>query len=254
MHKIFPHIKISLQYGIFLIALIIIVPVTSAQLEDTASVTDTVIKQQNFDSSTSGSKQHVATRNVDQAQVEKLRKDDAFWYVNTSPVREEVKPPSESFLNKLTRQKWFRDMMWLLMVGGFITVLIWFLVTSNVKLFRKKSASISKSENNIVAENIFEINFDEEIHKAIHSENYRLSIRLMYLQLLKDLYQKKIIHYKKEKTNNDYVLQLYNTPYYKSFFQLTRNFEFAWYGRFQIKTEAFETIQADFDSFKKILP
>jgi hypothetical protein len=96
----------------------IIVPVASAQLEDTASVTDTVIKQQNFDSSTSGSKQHVATRNVDQAQVEKLRKDDAFWYVNTSPVREEVKPPSESFLNKLTRQKWFRDMMWLLMVGG----------------------------------------------------------------------------------------------------------------------------------------
>ena len=254
MHKSFHHTKKNWRHGIFLVALIIIIHAVNAQFDDTTAVTDTAIKQQNFDSSTSESKQLILTRNVDQAQVEKLRKDDAFWYVNKSPIREEVRLPSESYQNKLGRQQWFRNLMWFLMVGGFIAVLIWFLMSSNVKLFRKKSTLISKSENNIVTENIFDINYNEEIHKAIKTENYRLAVRLMYLQLLKDLSQRGIIKYKQERTNNDYVMQLYNTPFYKPFFQLTRNFEYAWYGQFEIKREAFKTIQSDFDSFKKILP
>ncbi len=171
----------------------------------------------------------------------------------TITAREEVKPPSESFLNKLTKREWFRNLMWFLMIGGFIAVLVWFLASSNVKLFRKKPVSVSKSEDNIITENIFGINYSGEIYKAINAENYRLAIRLMYLHLLKDLSETGIIQYKQERTNNDYVMQLYSTPYYKSFFQLTRNFEYAWYGQFQIKIEVFKTIQANFASFKKTL-
>ena len=254
MHKSFHHIKKNWRHGIFLVALIIIIHAVNAQFDDTTAVTDTAIKQQNFDSSTSESKQLILTRNVDQAQVEKLRKDDAFWYVNKSPIREEVRLPSESYQNKLGRQQWFRNLMWFLMVGGFIAVLIWFLMSSNVKLFKKRSFSTTKSKNNTVIENIFEINYSEEIYKAVNAENYRLAIRLMYLQLLKDLSQKGIIQYKQERTNNDYVAQLNSTDYHKSFFHLTRNFEYVWYGQFKIKTEAFKTMQSDFVSFKNKLP
>lgn len=247
MNNIYPYIRKCL-HGIFLIIFLITIHGAGAQSQDS-----TTVKQQNFNAISSESKQLVQTRNVNQAQVEKLRRDDAFWYVNTTPIREEAKPPSESFSNKLGRQKWFRNLMWLLMIGGFIAVLVWFLVSGNVKLFRKKRVSVSKPENIIVPENIFDINYSEEIYKAINTENYRLAIRLMYLQLLKDLSQKGIIKYKQERTNNDYVMQLYNTPYYKPFFQLTRHFEYTWYGQFLIIPEAFKTIQADFKSFKKII-
>jgi len=236
---------------ILVVVCTIIINSSSAQLQDSVTSLDTVAKQKNFEPSSIESKQFVQTRSTDQLEVEKLRKDDAFWYVNTAPVREEAKPPSESFTNKLATQKWFRNLMWVLIISGFIAVLIWFLVSSNVKLFRKKPAAVSKPENNIVAENIFAINYGEEIHKAINTADYRLAIRLMYLQLLKDLSQKQIIHYKQERTNNDYLMQLYNTQYYKTFFQLTRNYEYTWYGRFQIKPEAFKTIQSEFTKFNQ---
>ncbi len=248
------HIKEKWQHGIFLMAFMVIIHAANAQFSDSVTMTDTIVRQQNFEPPNSESRQLISTRHVDKEEEEKLRKDNAFWYVDTSPAREEVKPPSESFLNKLTKREWFRNLMWFLMIGGFIAVLVWFLASSNVKLFRKKPVSVSKSEDNIITENIFGINYSGEIYKAINAENYRLAIRLMYLHLLKDLSETGIIQYKQERTNNDYVMQLYSTPYYKSFFQLTRNFEYAWYGQFQIKIEVFKTIQANFASFKKTLP
>ena len=254
LHNMLTYIKKSLLPVVFLIPLMVVNQEVNAQSKDSISVVDDVAKQQNFDPSTTESKQTIQTRNVDQSQVEKIRRDNAFWYVNTSPVREEARPPSESFLNKLVRQHWFRNLMWFLMIGSFIAVVIWFLLSSNVKLFKKRSFSTTKSENNTVIENIFEINYSEEIYKAVNAENYRLAIRLMYLQLLKDLSQKEIIQYKQERTNNDYVAQLNGTDYHKSFFHLTRNFEYVWYGQFKIKTEAFKTMQSDFVSFKNKLP
>ncbi|HVE61934.1 MAG TPA: hypothetical protein VNA26_08945 [Chitinophagaceae bacterium] len=233
----------------------LIIYTVGAQFNDTAGNANTIIKPQNFDPVANESKQLVQIRNVDQTQVEKLRKDDAFWYVNTTPVREEAKQPTESFSNKLARKQWFRNLMWSLIIGSFIAVLVWFLVSSNVKLFRKKAVIVDKSKNeDVTSENIFSINYDEEMHKAISTANYRSAIRLMYLQLLKNLSERQIIHYKQEKTNNDYVMQLYNTRYYKTFFQLTRNFEYAWYGQFQIKQEAFKIIESEFASFKQTLP
>ncbi len=247
------YIKRKFSRVIFLILLITVFTEVNAQSKDSISVSDDGAKQ-NFDSSTSELKQTISVRKVDAAQVEKLREDDAFWYVNTSPVHEVIKPPSESFLNKLVRQQWFRNLMWFLMIGSFVAVVIWFLVSSNVKLFKKRPVSTTNSENHSIAENIFEIDYNEEIYKAVNKGNYRLAIRLMYLQLLKDLSQKGIIKYKQERTNNDYVAQLSNTSYYKSFFQLTRNFEYVWYGQFEIKSEAFKIMQNSFVSFKNMLP
>ena len=54
-----------------------------------------------------------------------------------------------------------------------------------------------------------------------------------------------------ERTNSDYLAQLYNTSYYKNFFRLTRNFEYVWYGKFDISAEAFQMIQQDYKNLKE---
>ncbi len=131
MHNIFSHIKKNWQHAICFATFVVIINAAHAQFQDSVTIADTVVKQQNFETSTKESKQLISTRSVDEAQLEKLRKDEAFWYVNTSPVHEVAKQPSESFLNKLVRQHWFRNLVWLLMIGGFVAVLVWFLVSSN---------------------------------------------------------------------------------------------------------------------------
>lgn len=102
-------------------------------------------------------------------------------------------------------------------------------------------------------EDIFEMNFEKEIQKAVAEKNFRLAVRLLYLRTLRDLSDKNLISYTHEKTNADYLFQLAGTSYYKSFFRLTRDFEYTWYGQFELSQENFSFIQNDFSSFKQQL-
>lgn len=98
-------------------------------------------------------------------------------------------------------------------------------------------------------QDIFNINYQLEIDKAIQQKNYRLAIRLMFLRMLKDLSEKKIIQYTQDKTNFDYLMQLHSTRYYDGFFRIARNYEFSWYGQFEVNENAFRIIQGDFNQF-----
>jgi hypothetical protein len=208
-----------------------------------------------FDSIAESDRSTVQTRNVQQKDVEKLKSEDDFWYADEAPKRakpKEIKPevPSESVF----AQAWFGYLMWFIIVGGFVAILVWFLMSGNVRLYQKKATQIIGEKDELNTENIFDIDYGTEIQRAINNKDYRLAIRLYYLSLLKELAQKAIINYKQERTNSDYVLQLRETSYYKEFFNLTRNFEYAWYGQFPVSEEVFQSIRGRFQTFKNRLP
>jgi hypothetical protein len=192
---------------------------------------------------------------IPDSALQNLKKDEAFWYVNKVPKRQ--KPPeldpNKKYSEPFYLQNWFRTLLWIVIIGAFIAVLVWFLIASDVKLFRKKAAVLQSAEDIAINEDIFSINYEQELEKAIANENYRLGVRLMYLHVLRLFSEKDIIQYKMEKTNSDYLLQLYNTSYYKDFFRLTRNFEYVWYGKFDISSAAFEMIRQDHTKIKSLL-
>jgi hypothetical protein len=127
-----------------------------------------------------------------------------------------------------------------------------YLANSNVGLFRKGGKSIAASEaDEVETDNIFEINYQREIDKAIANGNYRFAVRLMFLRALKNLSDKKVIQYKHDRTNFDYLMQLHSTKYYSDFFRLTRNYEYSWYGQFSIEPEKFSIIKSDFENFDR---
>ena len=130
----------------------------------------------------------------------------------------------------------------------FLVLLGWYLFQNNV-FRRTRSVAALKSEE-ISEQNIFAIDYHREIERAIQAANYRLAIRFMFLRLLADLSREGIIHYKQEKTNFDYLSQLNATVYYNDFFRLTRNYEFAWYGKFDISPETFTIIKNEFENFE----
>lgn len=194
----------------------------------------------------------IDVRTIPQNDLQKVKSDEDYWYANTAPQREKKEEPKKS--SGLFNEAWFKTLFWILLIGGFLALLIWFLATSNVFLFRRKpKTNALVIEDEIATENIFEINFEKEIQKATNASNYRLAVRLMYLQTLKALSLRNIINYTHEKTNSDYLFQLTGTSYYKNFFRLTRNFEYTWYGQFPLSPESFAVIQNDFGNFKQQL-
>jgi hypothetical protein len=184
-------------------------------------------------------------RKVPDSAVAALKARDEFWYADRDFRKKSVEPSRPVRLNWLSSE-WFRALVWTVIIGGFAAVLIWFLVNSNVRLFSKRAKALQNDDQ--IPENIFEINYNEEISKAIRESNYRLAVRLQFLRLLKSLAEKKAIQYKEDATNFDYILQLRNSAYYNGFFKVTRYYEYAWYGGFAINEELYSTIKRDFDS------
>ena len=105
----------------------------------TDSVTVSVTGNENskFDSLSPALSPSYHPYSIPETKLDELRKDDAFWYANETPKRQkppEIKPGKIPFF----LQDWFRVLLWIVVIGSFLAVLIWFLVASDVRLFRKK--------------------------------------------------------------------------------------------------------------------
>lgn len=193
----------------------------------------------------------VPARAVNGDELTKLKGDEDFWYINEAPKR--AAPPKDTSFS-LWRAAWFKTLMWILVIGGFIVILIWFLLSSNVQLFRRVPMAIGEPVPEGEAhENIFEIDYDTQIRRAVAAGDLRLAIRLQYLQLLRDLAQKGAIQYSQGLTNSAYVTQVQDKPYGPDFFRITRRFEYAWYGQFPISAERYAAIETEFSNLRSRL-
>ena len=194
----------------------------------------------------------VRERKVPDSVIGKIKKDDAYWYANSSPDRRKDKSDNNSGKGfSLFKSNWFKIIIWIILIGGFTSVLVWYLASGNIHLFRKPSTVIKTENGKIIEEDIYSIDYDDAIQKAISDNQYRIAVRLLYLQLLKDLSEKKLIKFKNDSTNSDYLSQLSGSQFYKDFFRLTRSFEYAWYGKFDLSETSFNSVYRDFNSFKQ---
>jgi hypothetical protein len=196
----------------------------------------------------------IVQRHLPDSIIKKMQQDDDFWYANAE-IKEEKEPEDKrSNYIPLSQQQWFQTLLWLVIIGGFAAAIMWWLAGSNAGLFRKKTKALqSNGEEELATEDIFAINYQKEIDKAEANANYRLAIRLMFLRLLKVMAEKNIIQYKQDRTNLDYLLQLRPTGYYNNFFRITRNYEYSWYGKFDVGEEAYRIIRNDFNQLDRQL-
>jgi hypothetical protein len=198
----------------------------------------------------------VAVRSIPDGKVEALKKEEDYWYANVAPEKKPKKSTNDVTESKggLLDQRWLQNLLWTIILFSFIGIIIWYLASSNIQLFRKEPKKIAEEEgDDELEEDIFSIRYDKEIRRAEQAGNYRLAVRLWYLKTLKELADRNIIEYRHEKTDNDYVQGLYGSRFYRDFFRLTRNFEYTWYGQFSLSPEAYNMMQADFSNFKNSL-
>jgi hypothetical protein len=195
---------------------------------------------------------HTVTRTVPVRVTDSMKKLDAFWYADEVFKKKKLEDQQQTRNRPFLRIS--DNLFWTIVIIVFGAGLIFFLVQSNIFIFGRRNRQVEASAGDGEEEkNIFEIPYEDEIKKAAREENYRLAIRLMFLRLLTQLSDRNIIEYKQDRTNFEYLTQLYKTNYYSSFFRLTRNYEYAWYGKFHIAPTAYEKIREEFEQFEKRL-
>ncbi|MER3498514.1 MAG: hypothetical protein C4308_07715 [Chitinophagaceae bacterium] len=195
-------------------------------------------------------------RTLKEKAVKAYKKQDDFWYAdsafNQNLKANNANTNSEERVRPIKRSRWLNMTALVIIMTLFLGLVIFFLIKNNVVTKRRVA---EQQETDVAeAENIFDIPYETEITKAVQEKNYRLAIRLLFLQLLTTMNEKKIIQYKPEHTNFDYLSQVFSSGYYKTFFGLTRHYEYAWYGKFDVPEESFYKIKTEFENFRKQLP
>ena len=87
------------------------------------------------------------------------------------------------------------------------------------------------------------------LQQAIDRKEYSVATRLYYLLAIKTLSEKKLITWKKDKTNRNYLNELTGIDFKNQFRELTNIFERVWYGEVEIDAPVFEDIQGRFRTF-----
>jgi hypothetical protein len=77
------------------------------------------------------------------------------------------------------------------------------------------------------------------IQLAIEEQNYRLAIRYQYVLLLQQLSNKEMIVWEQQKTNEDYIREVQPKNIQIAFEEITRFYDFVWYGNFEIGYEEY---------------
>lgn len=204
----------------------------------------------------------IVVRSFNNAELNVYRKDKAFIYDRDQTQDEGFWSRFWSWLWRVIRS-WFGDVkpgvpqtnyFWFVkyivmaVLAGLVVFILVKVMGLDLKIFARKSKAIEVPYVESM-DNIHEINFEEEIEKAIAAGNYRLAVRLFYLHTLKKLNDQQLIDWQPEKTNQDYVTELAASEKQEPFKQLTLQFEYVWYGEFFIDKQNFTAIRGLFDQF-----
>lgn len=107
---------------------------------------------------------------------------------------------------------------------------------------------LSEEEEIIKSRNISEL-----IIMAIADKDYRLAIRYYFLLILQQLTQKDLIEYEFGKTDSDYLRELEERHIQQQFKQLTRIYDFIWYGNFEATEAQFLRSRREFEKMQDLI-
>ncbi len=201
---------------------------------------------------------YTVQRSISPGMVEKWKSSGDYDYHPEEKKKEVIEEKEPGFfakilnaLNDLFSSGSFQVVMWIVLCIVFLLVLSW-IVGFDYRIFfgggkKQKTAEEVATDN----ENLMQTDLSNALAAALQQKNFKMAVRLMYLIVLKKMAEKKLITFRDDKTNLEYVRELYGTGYYSDFFKLTRIFEYTTYGHFDLTEEMFAEVQQGFDNFNK---
>lgn len=210
-----------------------------------------------------GSMPSVATPVMPKPKWEELTKDKEFGYRDEKELVKE-EPAAHTSVNVFAKAieaiiRFFgspagRALVWMFFFSILGYVIYKVFLKGKLGRGQKKLPDDEEEEiAAVVAEDLFTTNWEEQLEKAIRENNLRLAVRFGYMRLLQLLQEKQLIQYRSDKTNYDYYHELGETEIKTPFRQLSRQYEFAWYGDYAVAPQVFEAYINTFNQLKSRL-
>lgn len=196
----------------------------------------------------------VEIRNFDQASLEKLKNNPELTYTQAPAVlslwdrfKIWLNQLIESLLHVALTTDWVSVLIVALALIAIIYVALRLMKVDPFTMFYKAQTPLKTW---VIEEDIHSLDFEKLIRDAVQQEQYRLAIRLIFLQALKLLSDRHHIHWQPGKTNHDYLNELTDARLRTGFNELNFYFEYAWYGNFAINAQLFSRVAALYENWK----
>lgn len=184
-------------------------------------------------------------RSVTDEQWAKLADDKAFNYMPQEKPKPRDHDNNEWWYRFITGVFDFftsvggKILLWCI-VAGIVLFMIFRIIklNGNILFSKKDKAAVAAVDEN--SDNYIPDDWEYSIQTAMNAGNLRLAVRHSYRYLLNLLSERNLIKYQSAKTNYQYANELAGTPYFQTFVQMTRQYEYTWYGGFEIKPQQFE--------------
>ena len=202
----------------------------------------------------------LAASPITDQQWKQLTEEKAFGYAKEIEMKE-VKDTSASdnFISGLVAAifaffstSFGKTLVWVILFVIIGYALAKIVISERAGFFRRTKAVADEQVNinEVPAEDLMDVNWNEYLRKATEEGNMRLAIRYSYMLMLQLMQKRQIINYRPEKTNYDYYYELSNSTYKSPFRQLTRQYEYAWYGNYPVSQTAYQEYLQAFELLK----
>lgn len=137
----------------------------------------------------------------------------------------------------------FLKLLLLLIAIVILAYLIYQLIIRRIKLpDANKSSGLSQDVDLLNPEAHEEAELQEQLESHLAKQEFRNVLRIYYLMILKEMIQKEMIKWKKEKTNYHYQRELSGSPHFEDFNFVLNIFEKVWYGLYEVNKKDYELI------------
>ena len=201
-----------------------------------------------------------AAQTLSQSQWQELTKDKVFDY---REAHEFIVPPADNtsgifqkmfgMLFELLSSPAGNLLLWIIIISAVLFVVYKLFVGNSSFLFSKgkkimEEAAVTQDDEDIAA-----TDWDVLLQHAINNNDLRMAVRYSYMRLLQLLQQQELIQYRPDKTNYHYYTELGESTYRRPFRQLSRQYEYVWYGHFALPPETYGAYMSLFNNLKKQL-
>lgn len=192
-------------------------------------------------------------RYISDSLVKALKENKKLQYYDIKKEPPKRLPWLERFLAAMFNSiSAIRFVLMILLLAGLGFLLYRYMKVNGMTIFRK--AKLIDGLTEIQEEELQSgEEYEEKIKTAIAAGDTRQAIRWWYLYTLFQLAGRQMIVAGREKTNNDYLLSMRSSPYYKKFATLTLDYEYIWYGGFEVSEDDFRNINQEFRDFNNAI-
>lgn len=163
----------------------------------------------------------------------------------------ESRPPRRSLFSDLFNSGLINLILWVLAIAFVLFILYRLFLADGAFRLRSKSAAKAETEVEEIINN--QSDFDLLIRQALQTGNFRQAVRYQYLRTLHLMADKNLVQLSPDKTNFQYVSEIANRDLQQPFASLTLNYEYVWYGEFEIDKIMYDKIESKFTGFNQKL-